>query len=248
MNGCGMRTGGGLNMDQLELLWQYQQVDMEVERFEREIRQDPNRQTLLKHREFIMKQQETVKRIESEVAVMADRLEALRDEVVRLSDNMAEIATQLEQQEPQSLEGTRTLIASAQRLMGTITRYESELAKLRKDADARDRQQHEVRVRAAKVKLEYDQLKKDYDEVYKGQASELEQLKARAGKAMKEIAPDMLERYNTIKRHSLPPMARLNEDRCGGCNMSLPSVVLHKIRSGSATVECENCGRILLVK
>ena len=94
----------------------------------------------------------------------------------------------------------------------------------------------------------FDQLKKSYDAEYKVQAGELEKLKARAAKASKEIQPDMLEKYNTIKRHSMPPMARLNGDRCGGCNMSLPQAVLHKIRAGSSAVECENCGRILLVK
>lgn len=235
-------------MDQLEMLWQYQLVDIEVERFEREMKQDPNRQKLIKNRDFLVEQQNVVKRIESEVAVMADRLEALRDEVVRLRDIMSEISGKLNTQEPKSLDETETMIAAAQKLISSITRYEGELIKMRKDADARDRQQHEVRVRAAKVKAEFDQIKKTYDEAYKEQAAKLEQLKARAAKAAKEIQPDMLDKYNTIKRHSMPPMARLNDDRCGGCNMSLPQAVLHKIRAGSAAVECENCGRILLVK
>lgn len=71
---------------QLELLWQYQQVDMEVERFEREMRQAPNRQKLLKQREFLMEQQNVVKRIEQEVAIMSDRMEAIRDEIIPPSE------------------------------------------------------------------------------------------------------------------------------------------------------------------
>jgi predicted nucleic acid-binding Zn-ribbon protein len=195
-----------------------------------------------------MEQQNVVKRIEGEVAVMTDRLAALQDEVVRLRDSVAETSAQVSKQAPETLAETRAQITAAQRLVSSITRYENELAKMRKDADARDRQQHEVRVRAAKAKAEFDQVKKTYDLAYKKQAAELEKLKARASKASNEIEPDMLERYNTIKRHSMPPMARLNEDRCGGCNMALPAVALHKIRAGSAAVECENCGRILLVK
>jgi len=235
-------------MDQFALLWQYQQVDIEVDRFEREMRADPKRQKLIKNRDFLVEQQGVIKRIENEVSVMADRLEALQDEVVRLRDSVAELNARLDAQQPAALEDTRAQMAAAQKLISSITRYEAELTKLRKDADARDRQQHEVRVRAAKVKAEFDQLKKSYDDEYKTQAAELEKLKARAAKASKEIQPEMLEKYNTIKRHSMPPMARLNDDRCGGCNMSLPQAVLHKIRAGSSAVECENCGRILLVK
>ena len=57
-----------------------------------------------------------------------------------------------------------------------------------------------------------------------------------------------MEQYKTIKKHSLPPMTRLNSDRCGGCNMSLPAAVLSQIRTGAAAVECENCGRIILIE
>ncbi|MDR3052085.1 MAG: C4-type zinc ribbon domain-containing protein [Oscillospiraceae bacterium] len=235
-------------MDQLELLWQYQQVDIEVERYEREMRANPNRQKLLKQRDFILDQQTVVKRIEGEVTVMADRLEALQDEVVRLRDAVSETAAALDAAPPQALSGVRENVSAFQKLLESITRYEAELHKMRKDAENRDKQQHEARVRAAKVKGEFDQLKAAYDTEYKDQQGALDKLKAQAQKAAEGITPAMLDHYNTIKRHSMPPMARLNEDRCGGCNMSLPSVVLHKIRSGSVTVECENCGRIILVR
>jgi len=44
----------------------------------------------------------------------------------------------------------------------------------------------------------------------------------------------------------VPPMARLLGDQCGGCNMSMPSVVLRAIKGGSTIVECETCGRIII--
>lgn len=233
---------------QLELLWQYQQVDMEVERFEREMRQAPNRQKLLKQREFLMEQQNVVKRIEQEVAIMSDRMEAIRDEIIRLQNSVADLGAQTEKNPPETVEDARKQIQQAQKLVNTITRYESELTKLRKDADLRDRHQHEARVRAAKTRAEFDQLKKIYDVEYKKQSEELERLRARAAKAAKDIAPEMLERYKVIKKHSIPPMTRLQGDRCGGCNMSLPAAVLGQIRSGSAAVECENCGRIIITQ
>lgn len=235
-------------MDQLEMLWNYQQVDMEADRYEREMRGDPDRQKLLKQRDFLVEQQNTIKRIESEVSVMADRMEAVADEVVRLQDSLSDLMKQAEELSEDDMEGILRLEGAVQKLMTTITRYEGELAKMRKDADARDKQQHEVRVRAAKVKGEFDELKASYDEKYKDKAVELEKLKQKSKEASKGIDESLLERYDAIKKHSIPPMAKLNDDRCGGCNMSLPSVVLHKIRTGSDMVECENCGRIILVK
>ena len=44
----------------------------------------------------------------------------------------------------------------------------------------------------------------------------------------------------------MPPMAKINGDRCGGCNMTLPAAVLGRLNGGQI-VECDNCGRMLFV-
>ena len=49
-------------MDQLEMLWEYQQADMEADRLENEIRRSPNRVKLVKSREFLVEQQNTINR------------------------------------------------------------------------------------------------------------------------------------------------------------------------------------------
>ena len=41
-------------MEQYELLWQYQQVDMELDQYEKEMRGNSNRKALLKHRDFLL--------------------------------------------------------------------------------------------------------------------------------------------------------------------------------------------------
>ena len=65
---------------------------------------------------------------------------------------MAEAAANFEANRPEDLEEAKKQIAALQKLITTISRYESELAKMRKDSEARDRQQREVRVRAAKAR------------------------------------------------------------------------------------------------
>ena len=48
-----------------------------------------------------------------------------------------------------------------------------------------------------------------------------------------------------MKLHHAVPIARVINSKCGGCNMSLPMVMLKKIATTDGIVECENCGRIL---
>ena len=235
-------------MEQYELLWKYQQVDMELDRYEKEMRGNSNRKELLKHRDFLLEQQNVLKKIESDVEVMSDRMEALADEIKRLSGSVAEATANFENNRPDNLEDVKKQMASIQKLIATITRYESELAKMRKDSEARDRQQREVRVRAAKARAEFDRIKVIYDEEYKVAAVKLEELKRKVAKEAEGIDPDLLEKYKAIKRHAAPPITRLHDDRCGGCNMQLSAADKDKVRSGVPYVECENCGRIILIK
>ena len=60
-----------------------------------------------------------------------------------------------------------------------------------------------------------------------------------------QLSPDLLKRYKTVKKKHALPMAKVSNDRCGGCGMSLPKNVVRSVAQGSGIVECENCGRIL---
>ena len=230
---------------QLEKLWQFMQVDMEADRFEAKIRQSEKRQKLLKQRNFLMDQQNNMKKLESDVAAMTDRLEAVRDDAERLQKVLTGLMEELESNPPTSEEEANARMEPVQKLMDNLTRYEQELSKMRKDAEVKDRQQREIRVRAAKTKQEFDQLKKEYDVEFKQDTATLKEMRARTEQESGKIEPDLLEKYRTIKQHCKPPMAKLIDGQCSGCFMSLPSATLLAIKEQGKLVTCDNCGRIL---
>ncbi|MGN0185466.1 MAG: zinc ribbon domain-containing protein [Aristaeellaceae bacterium] len=230
---------------QLEKLWQFMQVDMEADRFEAKIRQSEKRQKLLKQRNFLMDQQNNMKKLESDVAAMTDRLEAVRDDAERLQKVLTGLMEELESNPPTSEEEANARMEPVQKLMDNLTRYEQELSKMRKDAEVKDRQQREIRVRAAKTKQEFDQLKKEYDVEFKQDTATLKEMRARTEQESGKIEPDLLEKYRTIKQHCTPPMAKLIDGQCSGCFMSLPSATLLAIKEQGKLVTCDNCGRIL---
>ena len=233
-------------MDQLHLLWEYQQADVEADKMEASIKRSPTRQKLVKYRDYLLEQQNVIKRIESEVSAMADRLEALKDAISMTEDQLKALQARLESNPPTDSESIQRYLADARRFQNNIVAYEQEIKRIRKDAGDRERLQHDVKVRAAKAKGEFDKLKVTYDEEYKAKSADLDALKAAAAEKAKPIEADYMERYRTIKRHSVPPLAKLFGDQCGGCNMSLPSAVSRKVKAGEL-VECETCGRLLII-
>ena len=230
---------------QLDSLWQFMQVDMEADSFESRMRQSENRQKLIKQRDFLKDQQANMKKLESDVAVMQDRLEAVKDEAARLEKVLEALSQEINDNPPATVEEAQKQSEAVTKLLDSLSRYEHELQKMRKDADTKDRQQKEIRVRAAKTKVEFDQLKVEYDKEFKADTEKLQQMRANTEKEAKKIDPKLLAKYRSIKQHCTPPMAKLINGQCSGCFMSLPSATLLDIRSGEQIVECDNCGRIL---
>ena len=232
----------------LDALWNYMQFDLEADKFGSDMRQSPKRQLLLKDRNFLKEQQTNIVKIENDVSTMNDRMEAIRDEVERLNKLLAEQRARLESEPPKTAEEIEERVTAIEKVLESMKHYEQELSKMRKDADARDRQQKEIRVRAAKTKAEYDAVKLEYDREYADDTVKLKNLRARAEAEEKKADPADLEKYKSIKAHVTPPMAKMMNNQCSGCFMALPLGTLRDLKSGEHMVTCDNCGRILYAK
>ncbi len=232
-------------MTQLDLLWEYQAADTEADAMAHAIRQSPKRQKLLKLRDYIRDQQESLKTVESEVLAMSDRMEALKDAISLADDQLKALQKRIQDEPPANSQEIAAYIAEAGQLSATLSDYDQEVRRVSKSASDRDRRQRDIKLRAIKTKEEFDQLRDEYDQEYKEKSEVLERLRALAEEKKKGIEPEYLARYTSIKQHSTPPMAKLVNGQCGGCNMGFPSSVLAAIRAGKQ-VECETCGRLII--
>lgn len=232
-------------MTQLDLLWDYQQADTEADAMAHAIRQSPKRLRLLKLRDYIKEQQESLKTLESEVLAMVDRMDVLKEAISLADDQLKALQKRVQEEPPTNSQEIAAYIAQTDSLSTTLSDYDVEVRRVSKSASDRDRRQRDIKLRAIKSKEEFDALREEYDQEYKDKSEVLERLRAAADEKKKGIQPEYLARYNAIKQHSTPPMAKLVNEQCGGCNMGFPSSDLAAIRSGKQ-VECETCGRLII--
>lgn len=233
-------------MEQTELLWQYQKADMAADSFETEMKRNPNRIALKKNREFLVEQQNAVKRIEDEVAEMVDRVDVIKLAIARMEEQLTTLNQRMQDTPPEDLSAAQDLNHDAQKLLTDLTGFEQEMKRIQNDAADRDKMEKEIRMKYAKVKAQYNQQKIDYEIEYKAQLKELEEKRRSALEKAQAIDETLLQRYQTIKLHCTPPVAKMYGDQCGGCNMSLPQVTLRKIKNGAKIIECETCGRMII--
>ena len=232
-------------MEKFDALWAFQAEDIKADAIANAIKRSPTRQKLEKARDFILDRQKQYKQIENEITAMVDRKDIIEQAVAHSESQLQSLKARFESDPPQSAEDVKSLMSEVSRCRDTIRQYEAEIARIVKESTAHEKQQHVVRVEAANAKKAFDQLKADYEAESQSKKSELDEQRAKAKALMDAVDPSLLEEYNTIKRHISPPVARLTYGQCSGCNTSLPSAVLARIKSGNL-VECETCGRMII--
>ncbi len=232
-------------MEKYEALWAYQTEDMKADAIANAIKRSPTRQKLEKARDFILDRQKKYKQIEEDVSAMVDRKDIIAQAVDRAREQLQVLQTRYENEALATPEEVKALLSEVSRCRDTIRQYEAEISRIVKETDSNDKLQRSVRLEAANAKKAFDQLKADYEEESKSKKGELDAQRARARELMDQVDPALLEEYETIKKHISPPVARLTNGQCSGCNTSLPSATLSKIKNG-ALIECETCGRMII--
>ena len=232
-------------MDKFEALWAYQEEDMKADAIAAAIRRSPTRQKLEKARDFILERQKQYKQIEEDIAAMVDRKDIIAQAIARSREQLQALQARFESNPPKTPEEVRSLLSEVSRCRDTIRQYEVEISRIVKETDANEKLQRSVHLEAANAKKTFDQLKAEYEEESKSKKVELEAQRSKAKALMDKVDPVLLEEYETIKKHISPPVARLVHGQCSGCNTSLPSAILSKIKGGTL-VECETCGRMII--
>ena len=234
-------------MDQLTMLWEYQLEDMKADKLALEIRRSPLRQKMENDRSLFMERQKQYKQIEEQVAVLADRKDAIRDALNRCEEQLNGLQSRFESNPPQELDDVRSFMAEVSKCRETIVTYEQEMKRLTHEANTNDQRGNSIRAEAVRLRSEFDQLKAQYDKEMPAKKAAQEAQRAAADQKAEGIDPALMEHYKRIKKQITPPLSRLINGQCSGCNTSLPSAVLHRVRNASEEiVECESCGRMII--
>lgn len=235
-------------MNKLDALWKYQQAELEAEKTEARLKSTPSRQKLNKLYAFLTAQQSAIANIQKNMDARSAAVDKLAKEVEELEHKyeleLSEFDVMMEDDETtaeemkESRKAVEQLIArmdnARKDLFDTIAWIEKAMAEYK-----------ETNAKAVKAKKEYDVVRAECEAEAVAAKSDIAAAKAAAEAVAKTVEPELLARYKRIKGHHATPMARLENNQCSGCNMSLPTSVAKRVSTGSVVVECENCGRIL---
>lgn len=235
-------------MRKMEALWAYQEAEQAKNAVELEIRSTPARLQLNKLHKQLKNQQTVIAKLSEDIDAYEQQMKKLIDQVEKLEERLevesSELVT-IKQDEESTAEEMTELKGDIERLNREVSQGVRETKALLGEIE-KATEEYQTTVRAAgKAKKEYDTLRVTCEEEREARAGELAKHDANLEQLSKSVDPALLERYNQVKLHHAVPIAKIVNSKCGGCNMSLPMVMLKKIATTDGIVECENCGRIL---
>jgi predicted nucleic acid-binding Zn-ribbon protein len=104
---------------------------------------------------------------------------------------------------------------------------------------------HSTRQTAAKVKRAYDETKALCEAERTQSAETIAKQESALQKARAQVDPKLVARYAAARKHFSMPVVPVAGQKCSGCNMSLPVLMIRHLSAEGEIAECENCGRLL---
>jgi uncharacterized protein len=116
--------------------------------------------------------------------------------------------------------------------------------RLMEDADAADESVREGTAALAEARrrsaAEEPALRKEL----KGWSAELAEVEAERDSVWEQVPPAAQAGYTRMRMY--PPVARVLNNQCQACRVTVTSSGMQMLRKGDELVHCENCGRILV--
>ena len=238
-------------MTKLEYLLMYQKADLKKQQLENNLRTTESRQKLNKITKLLREQQATIQKLTEDADGQQTALGKLLAQQESLSHelelNHSEMET-LEADEEVTAEELTEFRTDVERLNRELGRLEKDVKGLLDQLEKTSTDFQKARSLGAKAKKEYDRLKA---------VVEVEKTEGAAGIATatkemetveRQVDPTFLAKYKRARVHHSMPVVPVVNEKCSGCNMSLPMAVIKKLSNQDNVMECENCGRILYQK
>ena len=233
-------------MTTVRQLYALQEVDLDIDRVDRS----------LAEAEEELKTEISIDNLESTLQAEEERL---REVEARHNDNQTETAVRRERSE--SLEsrlydGSMVNARDLESLQHEATNVRNLLEQNEAMSLELSIQLEESQTRCAELHLELTEARTRWD----SRRDELKQivsdLNERRGDYEKQrellagqVEQGALRRYEALRKSKGGrAVAKVNRDLCQGCQMSLPTQLRQRVKSGRQTVNCTSCGRMLFVE
>jgi predicted nucleic acid-binding Zn-ribbon protein len=225
----------------IENLLKLQDADKEIRRLQDEVAELPKRvavieQKLAGTKAQLDKAQAAVKADEASRRKYDTNIGDLRGKISKYRDQSLDVKTN---------EQYKALLHEIQFAEKEILANEDKILELMVNADARDK---EVKAAQAELKAETAEIEKEKEQARQRTAEDeklLTEWRAKRDGLRAGVREDLLRHYERVSKFRGSGIAEVRDQQCMACRVMLRPQTYNEVRSGTQTIVCDSCQRIL---
>src|SRR6201997_497660 len=228
-------------LPEIEHLISLQHTDREIQRLKNEIAELPKRVAAIEQRlagtkAGLEKTRASVKTDEAARRKYETAITDLRQKISKYRDQSLDVKTN---------DQYKALMHEIQFAEKEIAGNEDKILELMVNADARDK---EVKAAQAELKAETADIEKEKEEARQITAKDeklLSEWRAKRDQIRTGINEDLLRHYERVSKFRGSGISEVRDQKCMACRVMLRPQTYNEVRSGTQTIVCDSCQRIL---
>ena len=203
-----------------------------------------------------------VKSLERKLETLKRKLNSIVNKQEKSKIRLAELEKELkinnfnfEELEKELYDGHTTDIKQLEYLNGEkdkisklIDKIEVEVLDLIVIIEEADKETKSIEIDLANIDIDNSEIKDRHESEIKEINTKINSIEKKINKIEEKIDDDLINEYNRIRKSRGSGIAELKNSVCLGCNITIPTFFMEKIKNTKDVFHCESCGRILYHK
>ncbi len=225
----------------VQALIDLQQADREISRLKDEIATLPKRVAAIEEKlagtkAQLAKAKDAIKADEQARRKHEGAIQELQQKISKYRDQSLDVKTN---------EQYKALLSEIQFAERDIRAHEDKILELMVNAESRDK---DVKAAEAELKAEAAEIEKEKADAHERTAQdekELAEWNAKRSTARTAVNPDLLRHYDRVSKYRGTGLSEVLDQKCTACQVMLRPQTFNEVRTGTQTVICDSCQRIL---
>lgn len=231
-------------MAQLQAILNYQEADKKLFKLERDLASSEERKEYLKFKKFLESAPERLDSLEVKASALTAEAENLEKKYAQVESTLSDFEN-LEE----LVKGGADISfykKKAQAKVEQLKKIKAEINALVTAIKETDEEYKKLKKQVISAQKQYPEVSEKYKAVKTAQDSERKAIEQELTALSKEVAPEMLAKYQTKRKEKLfPIVGEMYAGRCPFCSMEPPLAAKSRLSEG---IECDNCHRIIFEK
>jgi predicted nucleic acid-binding Zn-ribbon protein len=239
---------GGEQVYQLKELWDWQQLKIQQQKIEKELKTGAPINALRQAKKDLEKITGYLQKTNTSIHQLEKKLKNKEMDCDNIKTNLRSLENKLYDGTVNNPKELQNLQYKNEMTIRDLSSAEEVLLALVMEQDECQLLRQQQQVVYEKAQNEFEKCRRSYFLWKKGLQQELERLDNAQRQLLEKIEAGLLETYNRLqKRFGSRVLVELEGDVCTGCHVRIPTSLRKEIKQMSKLVRCESCGRILFL-